>query len=193
MSRTMTFLAIAAALAAILSLAGCSTPTPPPVPTAVPTAVPTQAPTPASFTDPFAYCAAVVNIDSPDARYTGAKVPDSVIDGLMKAMQMPAGSDRAAFAARAQWRCMGGKVYGCNVGANIPCGEKANVDKAPTAEMKEFCTAMPSADVIPAAVTGRATVYSWRCTAGQPAIDKELTKPDARGFLTSFWYEVPAK
>ena len=177
-------------IALVLLGAGCATPTPAPTVTPIPPTKAPVAPTPATYTDAFAYCAAVANIDAPDARYTGAKAPDNVVDGLMKAMNMAAGADRAAFAARTQWRCMGGKVYGCNIGANIPCGEKANVDKTPTAEMKEFCTAMPAADVIPAAVTGRATVYSWRCTAGQPAIDKELTKPDARGFLSSFWYEV---
>ena len=59
--------------------------------------------------------------------------------------------------------------------------------------MKEFCTANPSADFLPMAVTGRATVYSWRCTAGAPVVDKELTKPDARGFLSNVWYEVPGK
>ena len=177
----------AACIALLLLAVGCATPTP------APTVEPTAVPAPASYADAFAYCAAVVNIDTVDARYTGAKAPDNVVDGLMTAMKMGAGADRASFAARMQWRCMGGKVYGCNVGANIPCGEKANVDKTPTTEMKEFCTAMPAADVIPAAVTGRATVYSWRCTAGAPAVDKELTKPDARGFLSLFWYEVPGK
>ena len=165
----------------ILLATGCAAP--PPVAT----------PVPVSHSDAFAYCAAVTNIDAPDTRYAGPKVPDNVVDGLMKAMKMSADAPRAPFAERTVWRCMGGKVYGCNIGANIPCGEKANVDKTATGGMKEFCTANPTADVIPAAVTGRATVYSWRCTGGQPAIVKELTQPDARGFLSSFWYEVPGK
>jgi hypothetical protein len=31
---------------------------------------------PATFTDPFAYCAALGTIDAPDSRYTGPKVPE---------------------------------------------------------------------------------------------------------------------
>jgi hypothetical protein len=31
--------------------------------------------------DPFAYCAAVETIDTPDGRYSGAKMPDAIIQG----------------------------------------------------------------------------------------------------------------
>ena len=128
MSRSISMAMILAMVAATLLLAaGCAAPTPPtatPVPATPKPPAPTAAPAPASYTDAFAYCAAVANIDAPDARYTGAKVPDNVVDGLMTAMKMAAGADRAAFAARAQWRCMGGKVYGCNVGRQYPLRRK---------------------------------------------------------------------
>jgi hypothetical protein len=35
----------------------------------------------ATFTDPFAYCAAVGTVDAPDSRYTGPKVPEAVAQG----------------------------------------------------------------------------------------------------------------
>ena len=142
------------------------------------------------YTDPFAYCAAVSTIDAPDERYTGPKTPDAIVRGLMNAMDIPADAPSEPLARLTTWRCMSGKVYACNFGANIPCQEKADTSRAPSAAMNDFCKANPASDVIPAAVTGRATVYAWRCANGAPAIEKELTKPDAQGFLTMFWYEV---
>lgn len=42
-----------------------------------------------TYTNPFAYCAAVGNIDVPDARYTGEKVPMVIARGLQKIIQRP--------------------------------------------------------------------------------------------------------
>jgi hypothetical protein len=42
-------------------------------------------------------------------------------------------------------------------------------------------------------VTGRATVYTWRCDDGTPTIVDQAFTPDERGFLSEFWYEVPAQ
>lgn len=154
-------------------------------------ASPTSTPAPATLTysDPFAYCSAVGNVDALDARYTGSQTPDSVVRGLMKAMGMAADAPVEPFARLTKWRCMNAKVYACNLGANIPCDEKADTNRTPTAAMNDYCQANPSA-VIPAVVTGRATVYDWKCTSGKPQIVKELTQPDARGFLAMFWYQV---
>ena len=46
-------------------------------------------PAPATYTDPFAYCAAVGTIDTPDAAYSGPAVPQSVGEGLQKALNVP--------------------------------------------------------------------------------------------------------
>ena len=140
--------------------------------------------------DPFTYCATVGTIDVPDALYSGPETPDAVVSGLMKAMGMPADAPAKPFARLTTWRCMNGKVYACSFGANIPCREKADTKRTPTAAMNAFCHANPASDMIPAFVTGRATVYAWRCLDGAPAIVKEVTPPDAQGFLAAFWYEI---
>jgi hypothetical protein len=194
-------LALLTTLAALS--AGCqpaATPTVPPTPvptaiptkapTAAPTTAPTAAPTAAAFTDPFAYCAAVGTIDKADARYTGTAVPDAILNSLRAAMKTPAATPNDQLIRGTFWRCMAGKVYGCFVGANLPCSEKADTSTTPSAGMKDFCTANPASDFIPAAVTGRATVYEWRCTAGAPAIVKQTITPDAAGFLSTFWYAI---
>ncbi len=201
-------LATLALVALVATACGGAPPAPTPVPpTVIPptvapapptvaaTAAPTKAPAASTgqFTDPFSYCAAVGTLDKPDARFTGANPPDLVLQGLRKALNIGDAMPNDVFARSTFWRCMGGKVYACNVGANIPCSAKAVTDKTPTPAMNEFCKANPKSDFLPAAVTGRETVYSWKCTDGVPAVDKELTKPDAAGFLSMFWYEIPAK
>lgn len=140
--------------------------------------------------DPFAYCAALGTVDAPDARYTGRPVPASIAAGLRRAFGAPADAPIEAFERGTSWRCMHGKVYACNVGANLPCQAKADTRRAPAQAIAEFCRANPAADVVPAVVTGRETVYSWRCVGGAPEIARQVDTPDARGFLSRIWYEI---
>ena len=164
---------LATLLLVVIALAGCAG----------------QAAADKTYTDPFAYCAAVGTIDAPGATYAGDKVPDSVANALLKALGSP-GIPTDMIQNGSSWRCMDGKVYGCFVGANLPCGEKADTGKTPTEEMKDFCAQNSNSDVIPAVVTGRATVYEWRCTNGAPAVVKQVAQPDKRGFLSNIWYAL---
>ncbi len=101
---------------ATLPLATLPPATPPPTPT---TAAPAaQA---ASYADPFSYCATVGTIDTPDSRYTGPAIPDSVAQGLKNASGASADAPLDIFKNGTYWRCMDGKVYACFVGANLPC------------------------------------------------------------------------
>ena len=142
------------------------------------------------FADPFNYCAAVGTIDAPDVRYVGPEAPDAIVEGLKKELEMSDDAPAEWFVAGTVWRCMGGKVLACFVGTNLPCTAKADTSRTPTPAMVDFCEANPTSDFIPAVVTGRETVYEWRCTDGVPEIVKELFKPDAQGFLSDFWYEI---
>ncbi|MHB0876436.1 MAG: hypothetical protein ACYC5O_10395 [Anaerolineae bacterium] len=143
-----------------------------------------------SYADPFAYCSAVGTIDTPDARYDGPEVPDDVAQGLQVAMGLPTGTPPPPIAEGSSWRCMDGAVYACTVGANLPCQEKADTGTDATTEMKDYCKANPASDFIPSAVTGRATVYEWRCTNGTPEVVRQLVTPDARGFQSNIWYKI---
>ena len=172
--------AAALVLALALSLAACAPP-----------AAPASTPTPAAYADPFAYCAAVGDADTPGPPYSGPAVPAAVTAGLRKALQVPDTEPADRFARSTQWRCMRGKVYACNVGANIPCAAKADPQLTPAPALAEFCQANPAADVIPAVVTGRETIYEWRCVSGAPQVVRAVTTPDPRGYLTLFWHEIP--
>jgi hypothetical protein len=40
------------------------------------------------------------------------------------------------------------------------------------------------------AVTGRATVFEWRCANEPPTIVRQLAEPDAAGYLANIWYAI---
>lgn len=142
------------------------------------------------YTDPFAYCAAVGTVDQPDGRWAGPPVPDAVVEGLIRAAGIPADTSREQLARTTFWRCMGGRVYACFVGASLPCQAKADTRRTPSPAMRQYCRQNPGADAIPAVVTGRETVYAWRCTGKRPTIVRQVAYPDARGFLRNIWYEI---
>lgn len=157
-------------------------------PTSIPTAAPTQVST---FTDPWAYCSAAGNVDTPGTNYVGPKMPDALAQLLKQASGAAADAPLAIFVNGGFWRCMNGDVYACFVGANLPCDAKANVDKTPTADENGFCQANPNADVVPAVVTGHDTIYEWRCVNGAPQIVKQVFQVDERGFIQEIWYKIP--
>lgn len=148
--------------------------------------------TPEVYADPFAYCAAVGDIDAPDARYTGEALPLAIVEGIRTATGASADAPLGFFERGTSWRCMGGAVYACTVGANLPCEAKADTSETPSAAMVEFCAGNAGAEVIPAAVTGRETVYAWRCEGATPAIERQVMQVDARGFLAEIWYRLDA-
>jgi hypothetical protein len=146
-----------------------------------------------TYTDPFAYCAAVGTIDAPDARYAGPAVPDAIAHGLQTATGAAADVPLDRLANASFWRCMDGKVYACFVGANLPCQEQANTSQAPTANMTNYCRANADAAAIPAFVTGRATVYEWRCENGVATPGRQVLEVDTRGFIANIWHAITAE
>ncbi len=188
--------AIVLILFAAAALAGCAAPparitTPAPAATSAPTStsVPTATATLATYTDPFAYCAEVGTADTPGSDYVGPKVPESVLQGLQGALNAP-DIPLDVLENGSFWRCMDGIVYACFVGANLPCEARANTDRTPTQGEIDYCQQNPNTDFIPAVVTGRETVYEWRCLNGAPDIVEQVTQPDAQGFLSDIWYKI---
>ena len=144
------------------------------------------------YSDPFAYCAAAANIGAPDARYNGEKMPTAIVEFMVQKGIVTADAP-AEIQQNAAWRCMDNNVWVCHFGANLPCLEKGDASKTVTSEMESYCAANPTADVIPANVTGRATVFEWKCKDGKPEAGKQVFNIDAQGFIANFWYELPAK
>jgi hypothetical protein len=142
------------------------------------------------FDDPFAYCAAVGTIEAPDVRYTGPAMPESLARGLKTVLVLPADAPSEPLLRNSIWRCMNGKVYACTVGANLPCSEKADTRREPSAALVDFCRQNPDSEVVPMTVTGRATVFEWRCAGERPAIVRRFAEPDSAGYLANVWHEI---
>ena len=191
MSEKHTFgLAVAGMIALTLAAcAGSPTQAVTPIPPGEPAATSTSAPS-ASYDDPYAYCAAMGTLDAPDSAYTGPAMPDSLVDAMVAAGIVTADAP-PEFKKNAVWRCANKHVMICHFGADLPCQEKADLSMTPSPEMADFCKANPASDVIPAVVTGRATVYEWTCDKDAPVASGQVLKVDAQGFLADFWYELP--
>ncbi len=146
---------------------------------------------PETYSDPFAYCAAVGQIDTPDARYMGPKMSDDLFKDYLVAQKLDVNTKYPdQFKQMTIWRCMNGKVYACNFGANIPCDSKANTDKNPTQAIIDFCKQNQDVDFVPMAVTGHNVIYSWRCVKGAPELGNAIDTVDAAGYQSSFWVEL---
>src|SRR5512138_3916791 len=66
------------------------------------------------YSDPFAYCAAIGTIDSPDYRYTGPQITDAIINGFKKAAGLESSTKPLEmFKQTTIWRCMNSQVYAC--------------------------------------------------------------------------------
>jgi CubicO group peptidase (beta-lactamase class C family) len=142
-----------------------------------------------SYSDPFAYCATVGTVDTPDERYSGTKMPDSLIEGMIRQGIVSADAPQE-FQRNAVWRCMNKSVWVCHFGANLPCLEKADTTQVPTSGIEDYCKTYPTSKSIPAAVTGRATVYEWVCKDGKPEVLRQLFKIDPEGYMADFWHEL---
>jgi len=92
---------------------------------------------------------------------------------------------------QAIFRCMGGKVLVCFVGANLPCAKMNAARDNPGAN--RFCRENPNDDDVPAVAAGHDAVYSYRCRNGRAETTGELWKLDERGFAKTLWAEVPER
>ena len=139
--------------------------------------------------DPFTYCGRVGTDDRPtgaDSASSGASA--KILEPYLRAaLELPAGAPLPA--GSVYWRCMQGKVYVCAVGANLPCGSKADRAKRnPGAET--YCRENPAATEVPAFATGHETIYSWRCAAGKAVRGAPIADLDRRGFRSDIWHVV---
>lgn len=115
-------------------------------------------------------------------------IPESLVPAVNTAFgtSMPthAAMDTTVF------RCAGGRVIVCTVGANLPCG-KANASRTPNTGELQWCHDNPGSPLIPAVATGHDTIYEWRCQADTPQIIRQSLHVDPRGFVAEFWKALP--
>ncbi len=141
-------------------------------------AVPLALATAAVAQDLAAHCAAVRNDDRVEP------IPTELVSAARQALGMGSGESDAALQASTVYRCMGGRVWLCNHGANLTCGkgDVRRVSKGATA----WCNDHLGSDVVPMAATGHATIYTWACVGSEPRIT-QAEKLDPRGFIANQW------
>jgi hypothetical protein len=83
---------------------------------------------------------------------------------------------------------MGGNVWVCVIGANLPCSEKGDDSTTPSQTVAAFCKANPGAEIIPAYVTGRATLFEWTCDGDLAAAGRQIFTTDSAGYIAEFWH-----
>ena len=135
--------------------------------------------------DPFGYCQEVGTVDAPGPEWSDPAAAASVAEALQFQLGLPELPPDGSYS----WRCMGGEVWGCFVGANLTCGP-ANVDTTPTEGMEGYCTENADSDFIPAYITGHDTVWEWRCDGTSPVTGRQLSEVDERGFQAGNWYRL---
>ena len=141
------------------------------------------------YTDPFAYCKAIVNNDGSleggmndsDGRYVGPEPPSEVAKAL--------GDGAGPYT----WRCMNGRVLACFVGASGRGCRKAGVFPAGTTSVtqmsaiRKFCARNPNSEYVPNNVNYSAS--DWKCAGDTPVVVKSYPV-DERGFIQGNWVTV---
>jgi len=110
-----------------------------------------------------------------------ANVPPDLVPAVAAAFNI----DKDAAPNTAFVRCVGAKLMGCYVGANLDC-DKANTRRAlPGATA--WCRQNPGATNIPMAATGHATIYEWSCKGRRAVAGKQVMKVDRQGYIADNW------
>ena len=125
-----------------------------------------------------AFCAANPNNDNPAKAFYG---PRLYRPGLVPA-------DVAGSGANA-WRCMGGRVLVCNIGADGYACQKLNPDPAASKPVRDYCAANPGADFVPMVVIGD-SASTWRCAGRLPRV-LQTQALDRRNFIGKSWRPLP--
>ena len=113
-----------------------------------------------------------------------AKVPDDLVPALAAAF----GADKDAVRSGGFVRCVGGKLMGCYVGANLNC-DKADMRRS-SFGAAAWCRSHPGAADIPMVATGHDTIYAWSCKGGHAVPGKAIVKVDRQGYVADNWKEI---
>lgn len=82
-------------------------------------------------------------------------------------------------------RCASDALLGCTTGANLPCGKADTRRDIPGADA--WCRDNHDPPMIPAYVTGHASIYEWRCEHSHAVPVRQVQTVDPRGFVAQNW------
>jgi hypothetical protein len=98
------------------------------------------------------------------------------------------GIDNAAVRDAAFVRCVGPKLMGCYIGANLDCFKAETRRALPGATA--WCRANPGSNIIPMSATGHDTIYEWSCKGRRAIAGKVAVTVDPQGYIADYWKEI---
>ena len=141
---------------------------------------------PRDIADPFTYCA---KVGTDDRRGLPAGEQATVLLEPYTRAALGVSPEAPLAASSIFWRCMDAKVYVCAVGANLPCGSRANPSNQ-NRGAENYCKEHLDAAEVPAYAMGHDSLYAWRCAAGRAVRGQPVARIDRRGFRTDIWHEL---
>jgi hypothetical protein len=112
-------------------------------------------------------------------------IPAALVPAARRLFSFSADTPSGYVRKSTTFRCMEGKVWLCNYGANLVC-EKADTRRT-SAGAADFCKQNPGSDVVPMAATGHDAIYDWKCVGNKAVISKQIETVDPRGFIAGNW------
>jgi len=114
--------------------------------------------------------------------------PAAVSADLVPALAAAFHVDNDAVRNAAFVRCVGARVLGCYVGANLNCGKADTRRTLPGATA--WCRDHPGDINIPMAASGHDTIYEWSCKGHHAVAGRVVMKVDRRGYVADNWKEI---
>ena len=110
-------------------------------------------------------------------------VPANLVSAFQRAFDLHAPAEYVIHTG--SLRCADGVLLGCTTGANLPCGKADTRRDIPGADT--WCRDNHDPSMIPAYVTGHASIYEWRCEGGRAVPVRQVQALDPHGFVAQYW------
>ena len=112
------------------------------------------------------------------------KVPADLIGAVARRFQIDNNLARdVAFV-----RCVGPKLMGCYIGANLDCDKAEKSRTLPGATA--WCRKNPGSKIIPMSATGHDTIYEWSCNGRRAVVGPAMMTVDSQGYIADNWKEI---
>lgn len=112
-------------------------------------------------------------------------IPAQLVADVRRLFELSQDEPAALVSKSTVYRCMSGKVWLCNYGANLVCG-KANASRI-SRGAAVYCKQNPGSDSVPMAATGHDTIFEWKCVGTKPQASGQIATVDPRGFIAENW------
>ena len=115
---------------------------------------------------------------------TPGKVPPDLTGAVATTFRIDTDAVRNA----AYVRCVGAKLIGGYIGANLDCDKAETRRSLPGATA--WCRENPGSKIIPMAATGHDTIYAWSCKGRHAVAGKAMVTVDPQGYIADNWREI---